>query len=263
MAADPNDDLEARLAALAVGIEWPATPELQPAVMRRAAVPGPWLQPLRSRWALAAVAVLVIAATLLAYTPARTAIAGWLNLHTTINRTTALPTPSPLPSGTLGSNLGLGTPTTVAGAQNAVGWQVLVPAQLGTPDAVYVQLPPEGPLQGEVSLVYAPRPGIANAGQTGVGVLVTEARGSVNEQFFAKTIGPGTTITDVSVNGHDGWWISGQPHAFVFIDANNDPRIDTLRLATNTLVVDEEGTIVRIEAGVNESTAVQIAGSIG
>lgn len=261
--ADPNNDLKANLSALAVGIEWPPTPELQASVMRRTAVRRPRLQLLPSRWALAAVAVLVIVATLLAYSPARTAIAGWLNLHTNIKRTTALPTPSPLPSGTLGSDLGLGTRTTVAGAQNAVGWQVLVPAQLGTPDAVYVQMPPEGPLQGEVSLVYAPRPAVAAAGQTGVGVLVTEARGSVNEQFFGKTIGPGTTITDVSVNGHDGWWISGRPHAFVFIDANNDPRVDTLRLATNTLVVDEEGTIVRIEADVNESTAVQIAGSIG
>ncbi len=257
-------DLEDQLAALAAGIKWPATPQLRPAFAQRAAAARtrPPLRLAPTRWALAAVAVLVILATLLAYTPTRTAIADWLNLHTNIRHTTALPTPTPLPSGTLGSNLGLGTPTTVAGAQNAVGWQVLVPARLGTPDAVYVLMPPEGPLQGEVSLVYAPRPGIAAASETGVGVLVTEARGSVNEQFFGKTIGPGTTITDVSVNGHDGWWIAGQPHAFVFIDANNEPRFDTLRLATNTLVVDEEGTIVRIEANVNESTATQIAASI-
>src|SRR5215472_14162804 len=256
-------DLEARLTALAGEIEWPPTPDLRLAVARRAATPRPRFQLAVPRWALAAVAVLVIIATLLAYTPTRTAIAGWLNLHTNIRHTTALPTPSPLPSGTLGSNLGLGTPTTVAGAQNAVGWQVLVPADLGMPDAVYVQLPPEGPLQGEVTLVYAPRPGIAAASQTGVGVLVTEARGSVNEQFFGKTIGPDTTIQVVSVNGHDGWWISGRPHTFVFIDANNEARFETLRLATNTLVVDEEGTIVRIEANVNESTAEHVAASIG
>lgn len=260
--AEPAPELEARLSALARAVEWPPTPELRPAFARPAAAPKPRFQPAPSRWALAAVAVLVIVATLLAYTPTRNAIAGWLNLHTNIRHTTSLPTPSPLPSGTLGSTLGLGTPTTLAAAQSTVGWQVLVPAQLGTPDAVYVQMPPAGPLQGEVSLVYAPRPGIAAASQTGVGVLVTEARGSVNEQFFAKTIGPGTTIKDVSVNGHDGWWISGQPHAFVFIDANNDPRYDTLRLATNTLVIDEEGTIVRIEANVGEAVAEQIAASI-
>lgn len=248
------DDLEQLLTALAEAIDWPPTPRLQ---ARR-----PPARLLQSRWALAAIAVLVIVATLLAYTPTRTAIAGWLNLHTNLRQTTALPTPSPLPSGTLGSNLGLGTPTTVQGAQNTVGWQVLVPAQLGAPDAVYVQMPPQGPLQGEVSLVYAPRPGIAASSETGVGILITEARGSVNEQFFGKTIAPGTTIQDVTVNGYDGWWISGQPHIFVFLDANNEARFETLRLATNTLVLDEEGTIVRIEANVNESTAEKIAASI-
>src|SRR5207249_8033212 len=139
-------DLEEQLAAMAGSIEWPPTPRLSLAV---ASKPRParraWAQP---RWALAAVAVLAIVATLLAYTPTRTAIADWVNLHTNLRHTTALPTPSPLPSGTLGSNLGLGKRTTLEAAQSAVGWQVLVPAQLGPPDAVYLLMPPGGPSQG-------------------------------------------------------------------------------------------------------------------
>ena len=253
-------ELEEQLAALAARIEWPPTPRLsatsapkiQPA--RRA-----WAQP---RWALAAVAVLAIVATLLAYTPTRTAIADWVNLHTNLRHTTALPTPSPLPSGTLGSNLGLGKRTTLEAAQSAVGWQVLVPAQLDPPDAVYLLMPPGGPSQGEVTLVYGPRPGIATANETGVGVLVTEARGSVNEQFFEKTAGPDTTVETVSVDGHDGWWISGKPHMFVFVDSNNEPRFETLRLATNTLVTDDGGTIVRIEGHMTKEQALQIAGTL-
>jgi len=253
-------DLEEQLAAMAGSIEWPPTPRLSLAVAsktrpaRRA-----WAQP---RWALAAVAVLAIVATLLAYTPTRTAIADWVNLHTNLRHTTALPTPSPLPSGTLGSNLGLGKQTTLEAAQSAVGWQVLVPAQLGPPDAVYLLMPPGGPSQGEVTLVYGPRPGIATANETGVGVLVTEARGSVNEQFFEKTAGPDTTVETVSVDGHDGWWISGKPHMFVFVDSNNDPRFETLRLATNTLVIDDAGTIVRIEGHMTREQALQIAGTL-
>src|SRR5439155_2522440 len=93
---------------------------------------------------------------------------------------------------------------------------------------VYLLMPPGGPSQGEVTLVYGPRPGIATASETGVGVLVTEARGSVNEQFFEKTAGPDTTVETVSVDGHDGWWISGKPHMFVFVDSNNEPRFETL-----------------------------------
>src|SRR5215472_19328065 len=135
-------DLETRLADLGEQLDWPPTPALTS--VRRRQFP--------TRWALAAAAVLVIAATLLAYTPTRTAIAGWLNLHTNLKHTTQLPTPSPLPSGTLGSNLGLGVPTTVAAAQETVGWQVQVPGSLGPPDAVYLLMPPQGPMQGEVTL---------------------------------------------------------------------------------------------------------------
>jgi hypothetical protein len=255
-------ELEAMLSDLAGRIDWPATPQLNVVIPRRAAVVLPFRPRFQTRWAMAAVAVLVILATLLAYTPTRTAIADWLNLHINIRRTTALPTPSPLPSGTLGSNLGLGTQATLDTAQSKVAWQVLVPGQLGTPDAVYLKLPPDGPTGGEVSLVYAPRPAIAVASQTGVGVLITEARGSVNEQFFDKAVGPDTTIEEVTVNGHRGWWISGEPHAFVFVDTHGDPQYETLRLATNTLVIDDGGTIVRIEGHMTKSQALQIAGTL-
>lgn len=257
MAPEPMD-FEARLSSLAPAIDWPPTPQLRMPAQAR-----PRFRLVQSRWALAAVAVLVIVATLLVYTPTRTAIAGWVNLHINVKRTTtAPPTPSPLPSGTLGSNLGLGTPTTLAAAQTTVGWQIQVPAQLGAPDAVYLLMPPDGPSQGEVTLVYAPRPGIPASNATGVGVLVTEARGRVNEQFFEKTVGPDTTVQDVSIDGHPGWWISGKPHTFIFLDSNNEPRYDTLRLATNTLVIDEEGTIVRIEADISEAQAVGLAQSL-
>src|SRR6266849_8322110 len=113
-------ELEAMLSDLAGRIDWPATPQLKAVIQGRAAAVLPVRPRFRARWAMAAVAVLVILATLLAYTPTRTAIADWLNLHINIRRTTALPTPSPLPSGTLGTNLGLGTQTTLDGAQASV-----------------------------------------------------------------------------------------------------------------------------------------------
>lgn len=254
-------ELEEQLTALAGAIEWPETPRLSVTVERPTAVQPrrPFFVP---RWAMAAAAALIIVATLLAYAPTRTAIADWVNLHVRLNHTTALPTPSPLPSGTLGSNLGLGTSTTLSAAQTTVGWQLLIPSALGAPEAVYLQQPPVGPTQGEVTFVYAPRPGITVSSETGVGVLVTEARGSVNEQFFGKTTSNGTTITPVDVGGQPGWWISGQPHVFAFIDSEGNVRFETLRLATNTLVVDEEGTIVRIEGNLTEAQALQIATSL-
>jgi len=252
-------DFEGRLSGLAAELDWPPTPDLRPAVRRRLGASPHWYA---SRWALAAAAVIVIVAALLAFPPTRTAIAGWVNLHTSIKRTTSVPTPSPLPPGPLGKRLGLGHATTLAAARSAVSWPVLLPGGLGAPDEVYLQDPPDGPSQGEVTLVYSARPGIPLSGDTGVSVLVTEARGTVNENFFGKTVGPGTTIEPITVDGHQGWWISGQPHVFFFDDGSSNARFETLRLATNTLIIDVGGTIVRIEGDLTRQQALDLAASL-
>jgi len=256
-------DLQQRLTLLRAEIDWPATPALEARVLARIAAPAlvrrPWFQ---SRWALAAAAVLVVLAALLAYTPSREAIASWINVHTIFNRVNQLPTPSPLPSGPLGKRLGLGNPTTLAQAQSKVSWHIVVPTSLGQPDEVYLQLPPEGPPQGEVTLVYKSRPGLKTAGQTGVAVLITEANGTVDTQIFGKMLGEGTTMEQVTVNGHQSYWISGQPHIFVFLDADGQFRTETTRLATNTLLIDDNRTVIRIEGDLTKAQAVEIAASL-
>jgi len=100
------------------------------------------------------------------------------------------------------------------------------------------------------------------AGETGVAVLVTEVQGHVRTEFFQKMLGPNTTIEDVEVNGHPGYWVSGSPHNFVFLDASGEAFSDTLRLATNTLIFADGGTIIRIEAYTSKERAIQIAGSL-
>jgi len=200
-----------------------------------------------------------VLAALVAYTPSREAIASWLNLHTIITRVNQLPTPSPQPSGPLGKRLGLGEPTTLDNAQAKVTWKIVVPASLGRPDEVYFL---DGPPQGEVTLVYKSRPGLNASGQTGVAVLVTEVNGKVNSNFFGKMLGPDTTLEEVTVNGHQGYWISGKPHAFFFTDAAGNFRDETLRLATNTLIFDDNGTIIRIEGDLTKAQALEIATSL-
>lgn len=251
-------DLEEQLADLASAIAWPPTPNLNP-------IHGEVLGEAR-RWgrtlALVAAAVLVVVAALLAVPPTRDAIASWLNLHTLIHRTNNVPTPSPQPSGPLGQRLGLGTPTTLSAAQGSVTWQIALPSSLGQPDEVYYQAPPTGPSGGEVTLVYSSRAGIESSGETGVAVLITEARGRVDEPFFGKMLGPDTTLVKVSVGGHQGYWIAGQPHVFFFIDAEGNFRNETMRLATNTLIFDDGGTIVRIEGDLTKDQALQIGASM-
>jgi hypothetical protein len=260
-------DLEQRLADLGAAIDWPATPELATRVVAhlptvwggRAAKRPAWgWSPTRNHWALAAAAALLVAAGLFAYTPSRDAIASWVNLHVFIQRVQHQPTPPPLPSGPIGTRLGLGNPTTLDAALHAVGWAISVPPSLGAPDEVYLQQPPDGPAQGEVTLVYGSRPGIPVSGQTGVSLLVTEARGQVATDFFGKMLGPDATLEQVTVAGHQGYWIAGKPHIFFFLDADGNVRNETMRLATNTLIFDDNGTIIRIEGDLTKAQALQM-----
>jgi hypothetical protein len=249
-------DLEKRLTDLAAAIDWPATPRLS---VRLQARQVSWY---RHPLALAAAALIVAAAALFTYTPSRDAIASWVNLHVLVKVVPVTQTPTPLPPGPLGKRLGLGNETSLQKAQAQIVWRIVIPASLGNPDEVYLQPQPDGPAQGEVTLVYSARPGIPVSGQTGVSVLITEARGAVNKDFFGKMIGPGTTLQEVTVAGHHGYWISGQPSVFFFMDATGAFRNETLRLATNTLILDDGGTIIRIEGDLTEAQAIQIAASL-
>jgi hypothetical protein len=220
-------------------------------------------QSFRPRWALAAAAAILIAAAgLLAFPPSREAIANWVNVHTIFRQVPHLATPTPQPPGPLGERLGLGGRTTVAAAQKQIVWHIAIPSTLGQPDEVYVQPPPDAPDQGEITLVYALRPGIPIAGQTGVSVLVTEARGAVDQNFFGKMLGSGTTLEPVTLDGHQGYWISGPLNEFFFIDAGGNFRSETVRLAANTLILDYSGTVIRIEGNLTKSQALEIAASL-
>ena len=252
-------DLEQQLTALGAALDWPSTPDLAGRVAYPPALRGNGAVP---RWVLTAAALVIAMAALLGYTPSREAIANWANVHVLFKRVHELPTPSAKPPGPLGERLGLGGRTTLVAAQKQVSWHVAVPASLGRPDEVYLQPPPDAPVQGEVTLVYATRPGIPVAGQTGVSVLITEARGAVDTNFFGKMLGPDTTLETVTVSGHDGYWISGSPNVFFFTDANGEVRNETMRLAANTLILDYGGTVVRIEGNLTKAQALEIATSL-
>ena len=253
-------ELEQQLSRLSAELEWPVTPNLAPAVRLRLGSPRRrWLE---SRWAMAAAAAIVVVAALVAYPPSREAIADWIDVHTSFKIVIHLSTPTPLPPGPLGRRLGLGSQTTLAHVRTTLRWPVLVPASLGQPDEVYLQPPSDAPSDGEVTLVYSSRPGIPAAGETGVGVLITEARGTIREEYFGKMIGPGTTIEPVSVAGSSGYWIAGAPHMFGFNDSAGNARFETLRLATNTLLINKGGTVIRIEGNLTKAQALEIAASL-
>jgi hypothetical protein len=258
-----RSDLERRLAALGRELDFPPTPDLRGAVRARLRpAPRPRLIP---RWALTlAAAVLVALLAVAATPPLRETVAGWLGLPVRIQKTptpapSRSPTQTPLPGTTTGEALRLGGRTDLAEARARAGFKLGTPSALGAPDEVYYREPP--PRGGVVSLVYRPRPGLPESAQTGVGALLMESRGDI-PPFMEKGLGAEARLERVQVQGVSGYWISGKPHDFFYVDADGRNVQDTFRLSGNVLLWARDGVFYRLEANVSREEAIRIASSM-
>ena len=122
--------------------------------------------------------------------------------------------------------------------------------------------------QGQVVLIYAAGPALPAASTSPVGpggqrtgLLITQSRGSFDEGFLQKTLGPGATVTAVDVSGAHGFWITGA-HEILVIDASGSVRPNTLRDVGDVLVFVREGTLIRIESGLGLNRTLEIARSM-
>jgi hypothetical protein len=147
-------------------------------------------------------------------------------------------------------------------ARAAVPWALVLPDDpaLGPPDEVYVdrsRVP-----DGVVSLVWSARPGLPAASTTGVGLLLTELRAGVNERYFEKMLGPGTTIERVHVGDEPGYWISGEPHEIVVVDRRGEPVFQDVRLAGDVLMWEHGELTLRIESALSRDDALRVGATI-
>jgi hypothetical protein len=253
--------LEDALHDLAAFIEYPPEPALAPAVRARieqdaAGAPqtmSPWsalLEALR-RPAFAAVAALVaVSVMFIAWPAGRIAVANWLGLED-IRITYEEP-----PEG-IGNELSLGEQTTLFEAQARVDFDILVPAALGAPDSVYIS-----PLSGGmVNLVYAADEDLPAAPESDVGVIVTEFRSSLDEEFFFKYVPQSANVEEVPVRGEQGYWID-EPHQLTYVDPGGEfGQVDN-RLSGPSLVWEEAGVVFRIESALSRENAIAIAESL-
>lgn len=264
--ADPRQfsdaALEETVRRVGSSYPYPPTPNLAAAVRSRiAAAPIVpirrrllWRDPLRL--ALVAAVLLVVAGVAALINPAsRDAIAHFFHISGVVVRRA----PSPLPSLSPISPLDLGQRTTLDAAQSVVSFKIVVPPDLGAPDAVYVRTDIPG---GEVALAYKPRPGIPMVRETQLGLLVTEFRGDLNPNLFQKTLGPDTKLVETSVHGDDAWWIEGQPHEVIVQTSANSFTQEPLRLAANTLIWSHAGVTYRIESNLSQADAMRIAAGL-
>jgi hypothetical protein len=278
-------DLERALRDVGQHVAYPETPDLALSVRVRLAaqVPPParrrWLWLLEPGWrraaAVALVALLVLVGAGLAISPeARDVVAERLGLKgVTIEHVPEVPTPqatataeptraagtaSPTPPPP-GAGLGLGERTSLLEARTQVVFSIQMPSALGAPDAVYRVS------QNQVSLVYAPRPGLpANAQAASVGLLLTEFRATLDDTLFGKGVPPNARLEEVQVNGERAFFISGAPHTFFVRDPSGTVRDERSRLAGNTLLWSRraDGLTFRLESALGRDAAIAIAESL-
>jgi hypothetical protein len=233
-------ELELALRGLGREVEFPATPDLAPAVGRRLAERWTWWR----RPLVIATAVLVVAvAAVLAVPPARSALFDWLGIGgARIVRVDELP-----PAPTSG-HLDLGRTVTLAEARRLSPW-LLVPSVEGFGDSDRVSYSPSVP-GGKVTFLWGTPEHLR--------LLLTEFRGT---PYIEKLVRSEAKIESVSVDGHRGVWLE-EPHVLFYIDPFGRTRENTSRVAGKTLLWERNGVTLRLEGELSKADAVRLASKL-
>ncbi len=252
-------DLESALRDLATAVDWPATPDLATAVAprlratnRATARPLGWLfKPSVTR--------AVLLAGLLALVVAGAALGiryGLQLLQIEFGPVVTIAPPTPGQGGTLG----LGARATLDSIQADAAFPVIVPADPGPPDEVYLG---GEQLRGQVAFVYAPREGLPPSELLdGAGLLITQNQGSIDAGLARKVIDTGGKVDRVMVGGSPAYWITGSVHSFWYLAPNGDVIFESGRRVGNTLVWARDDILYRIEGDISLERALHIAESM-
>jgi hypothetical protein len=234
--------VESRLADLAGAVDWPPSPDVLAGV--RAGIA-------RRRRRRRLILLLAAALAALALLGGAAAAASFELRGAVVQKVPSLPPGAGAPL-----DLGVRYPT-LAAAEAGAGFRALVPGALGRPDEAWYRSSP-----GVLTLVYHPRRGLPASGGTGVGALVMEAQASIGRTSFVKLAPGDASIQPVTVNGGQGFWISGPPHAFFFYGAPGGGRVDSFRLAGDVLIWNQGGLVIRVESALAEPAVLRIAGTV-
>lgn len=280
----PELELEAALRGLSGSIAWPPAapaaggPDLAAVVRARIEAEGARRpvkrsdeQPSWRRWTLRpARRALVVAVIVLLALAALVGAAGLglPGLRLFFGEPPVSPPPSRSPSlsptrstapGLPGAALGLGERVDLAELDARAGFPVTWPADpaVGPPDAAYV----DELKGGQVSLVWASGGGLPGTLEPGVGMILTEFRGTVDQGYFTKVLGSDTTVELALVDGRRAFWLSGDPH-FFFYEGPDGVVEDPRRWVGDALLWAHGIVTYRLEASLGRDATIDLAESM-
>lgn len=285
-----DEDLESALRGLASAIDWPATAVGEPdgpadlattVRTRVASMPVPasdrWAglravwpgrrgrRPARRALVLALITLLAVAAIAGAVglgLPGLRFILGEPSPGAVPSVAPATRSPgSPSPQA-LGGSMRLGTaldPADAATLDDRAGFHVAMPADptLGPPETAWI----DEDKGGQVTLLWPAGPELPPTLEPDVGLLLSQFRGVVDTGLFNKLIDGGTIVAPLEVAGHEGYWLSGDPHVFFW--EGSDGFVDDGRRWVGDVLVWSDGPITyRLETSLSRDEAIRIAESI-
>jgi len=242
-----------------------STADLSTAVLERIAG-GDGATASRGRWASARRPILAAAAMCLVLTAAYALLAPVRDATASVLRLVGIdihhaeagaepPTLSPPVRGQLGEKVALDDVSAVA------GFAVPMPdtGVLGEPDEAYVV---DGGTYQVVTLVWRAREGVPVAPASGASALLSVFRGAPpDDDWVRKLLYEGAQAQPVSVNGAFGVFVSG-PQSVRYVGGDGDLREASPRLSANSLIWQQDGLTLRLEAAVGADEARALAESV-
>jgi hypothetical protein len=236
------DRIEQMLRAAARDVEFPPTPDLAGGIRGELSRPAPYRPPIRRVLVLAALTLLVAAATVFAASPgARDAVLDFVGIDgASVERVPTLPQAPPPTTAPIGQRISLDE------ARRRAGFEILVPRR-------------DPPRRIRLS-EHAPG-GVVSFGVRGM--TVTQLRASVNREYLRKLVAEGTRIQRLRIGSDRAVWLVGRPHLVFLVDAHGRVVEESLRQAGNVLLFERSGVVIRIEGADSLAAAVAVARSLG
>ena len=155
-----------------------------------------------------------------------------------------------------GQGLGLGVETSLEAAALDLGWDPLVPAELGPPETAWV-------LNRRLTLVWPSSNRLPELPHPGVGLVLTQFRGHVDEAFYRKQVEAGVTqVEEVTVSGGHGYWLTGEPHVLVYVDEQGRAVEETRRIVGDVLIWRRGELTLRLETALDRDATIALAESL-